>query len=378
MSGNKTIIFLNHWGKHLGGAEYSLIDLILKASESYKCYLITSESGELEKQLKKYNIETIIIPANPKIAFYKREDKNYLKLFYSLHFIPYLFKIKKVINKIKPNLIHANIPKSHILLLLLYTIGLKVPGIIHMREIFNSSLINFIYSFLYNKKIKVISISNAVQFNLPPKLKSNSKVIYNGITIPKIAKRKSENHKINLIYIGRIVPWKGCKTLISIFNKVKNLDKTTEYELNLFGDTIYWDQSYRENLQKTINEYNLSEICHINNSISNISQALYQSDIFINASSKEPFGRVLAEASAHALPVITFQSGGSKEVITNETGILIKDNNIDDFANAIIDLSKNQIKRRIFGNNGRKRAADLFNKDLQLQIILNFIDELLI
>lgn len=377
MSGNKTIVFLNHWGENLGGAEYSLIDLILKASESYNCILITSESGKLTNKLNQHNIETITVQANKKIALYKRDNINPFKFFNTLYIIPYLFKVNKVIRKINPDLIHANIPKSHILLLLLYMIGLKTPGIIHMREIFKNPLITFLYTFLYNNKAKVISISKAVESNLPVKLKKNSKVIYNGIKIPESLSKKANKHKINLVYIGRIVPWKGCDILILILKRVIELDPHVEYELNLFGDTIYWDKSYRVILKNFINSLDLSNVCFINNSTPDISLVLNQSDIFINASSEEPFGRVLAEASAHALPVITFKSGGAQEIITNDTGILIKDNCIDDFVKAIIELSNNKIKSLELGKNGRKRAVKLFNKDLQLQKTLSFIDQIL-
>lgn len=379
MSGNKKkkIIFLNHWGKCPGGAEYSLMDIMEEAINLFECYLISTEEGVLTDFAKSLGVKIFIIPVNKNIANFKRDNLNPLKYLSGIHFIPYLIKVRKIIKQISPDLIHANVPKSHILLLLLYRTGIKIPGIIHMREIFRNKIILLLYTLLYNRRSKIISISNAVQKGLPKKLQRNSRIIYNGIKIPQnLPNIKNNKNIINLIYLGRIVPWKGCSILIKIFKRVKELDPKTNYKLNLYGDTSYWNQNYRNELKQEIKTLCLSDYCHIHNSQNDISSILNNSDIFVNASSEEPFGRVLAEASAHSLPVITFSSGGAKEIITNKTGILINDNSVEEFSQAIIKLSKNSELSKSLGNEGKKRAVLHFNREIQLKKILNFFKEL--
>lgn len=376
MHGKKKLLFLNHWSIDLGGAEKSLLDILKFSSQQYECHLISSEEGELTKLANKEGVYIHIVKVNKNIAKFKRDNRNPFKLFSAIHFIPYILKVKAIIKQIKPDLIYANVPKSHILLLLLYLTGVKIPGIIHMREIFTNPIILFLYNTLYNQHIKIISISKAVEKHLPPKLGENSTVLYNGISIPTLVQDlKNQTKIIKLIYIGRVVPWKGCHLLIDILNKVKDMEQNHLFQLDIYGDTIYWDKKYRKDLQIKISQLNLDEQCFLHGATDNISGVLLQSNIFLNASSNEPFGRVLAEASAHSLPVITFKSGAANEVIDPTCGILIEDNNINAFAEAIIYLANNESKCIELGISGRKKAVQFFNKNIQLKKISEFINK---
>ncbi len=377
MHGKKRILFLNHWAQNPGGAEYSLMDIMKLAAIDFECTLLTTEQGILTKYAEKLGINVLIVPVNKRIASFKRNSINPIKYLSFLYFIPYTIKVKKLIGEIKPDLIHANIPKSHILLLLLLRNKKDLSGIIHMREIFKNPLVRLLYSLLFNKQTKVIAISEAVYKHLPNKLKKNSEVIYNGISIPNNSDISKSKSSIKLIYLGRVVPWKGCHHLIKILKLVRSKDPDNNYQLDIYGDTIYWNQNYREHLKTLIKKYSLESYCKIHNAIKDIDEILNKSNIFVNASDEEPFGRVLAEASAHSLPVITFSSGGAKEIITPKTGILVEKSSIKDFSDAIIKLSNNPELSRILGDAGKKRAAQLFNKDKQLKKIISYLNNIL-
>ena len=47
------------------------------------------------------------------------------------------------------------------------------------------------------------------------------------------------------------------------------------------------------------------------------------------------------EAMKNGTPVITFDSGGSPEILTKETGFVIKRGDYDELANAVLSLNKN-------------------------------------
>lgn len=372
------IVFLNHWAANTGGAEHSLMDILNASVKKFKCSLITTERGLLTEFAENIGVEIFVAEVNKNIANFKRDDKNPIKLLSGFYFIPYLLKVKKILTEIDPDLIHANIPKSHILLLLLKNAGIKTKSIIHMREIFDNILIKKIYSFLFTRNCKVISISKAVEKSLPSKLQNVSQVIYNGITIPnKIPKHKEIQDTINLSYLGRIVPWKGCHLLIDIFKSVVESDPKNKYKLNLFGDTLYWNPSYRKDIESKIIKFGLEESCKLHNSTTDITKVFSETDIFLNASYNEPFGRVLAEASAHYLPVITFSTGGANEVIDSDTGILIDNQDLKIFSEAIIKLANDSNLRTQLGSAGRKKAENLFNKDKQLDLLLDLFQTFL-
>ena len=84
---------------------------------------------------------------------------------------------------------------------------------------------------------------------------------------------------------------------------------------------------------------------------------------------------VIMEAMATGLPVISTAIGGIPEmVIQNETGILVPPGDIGALAGAIekviVDLS---FARRL-GENGHKRACDLFSIERNVRTLLTLLD----
>ena len=67
-----------------------------------------------------------------------------------------------------------------------------------------------------------------------------------------------------------------------------------------------------------------------------VATALAASDIFLWPAINEAYGMAILEAQAAGLPVIAGNSGGVSQIVRNgKTGILTKEGNIKDFANAI-------------------------------------------
>jgi len=64
-------------------------------------------------------------------------------------------------------------------------------------------------------------------------------------------------------------------------------------------------------------------------------------DLFVSASRNETFGIVLIEAMSCGLPVIATKCGGPQEIVTEENGILIDKDNVQELAEAIENMSKN-------------------------------------
>jgi glycosyltransferase involved in cell wall biosynthesis len=368
------VVFVNHWARRLGGAEYSLLGILSYAPKHSRACLVTSEEGPLTHKAREAGIACRVIPCGLKPGKNIR-GKVLRTLFLScrgvfsyLHFIRLLSRFVK---EEDPDIMHANVPLSHLALFLLVWSGYRGRCVFHVREIFKKhSLPYFLYGQLFPKKRgTIIAISESVKQNLPPILSRNAVVIYNGVSVPFALplKKPSPESAVRFLYLGRVVPWKGCLDLIMIFSQANDCAAQGSWSLSLVGDTSYWSDKYRRQLQDQIRSKGLESKCmllpHTNDPVG----VLRAHDIFVNASYLEPFGRSIAEAQAQGLPVVAFDSGGIREIVEHEkTGLLIPYNDMEGFAKAVVWMIENSEAGFAMGERGHDRAKRCFNEDIQV------------
>jgi glycosyltransferase involved in cell wall biosynthesis len=377
-----SIVFINHWAKSLGGAEYSLLDILSSVSKRVRAYLVTSEPGALIVKAASLPVECRIVPCS------LRPGKNIREHFFRVlafsgkevvSFIRFVFYLSQLIKKVKPEIIHANIPLSHLSLFILVLMGYRGKCIFHIREIFKRNSLPFmVYQLLFPRsRGHIIAISEAVKQNLPSAMKKKAIVLYNGISVPQLLPKREikADSATKFLYLGRIVPWKGCHRLIDIFSKVKNRHSQGKWELSLIGDTSYWSATYRTLLQKQMRSSGLESDCFLLPHTDDPAGAMRVHDVFVNASFQEPLGRSIAEAQAEGLAVIAFDSGGIREIVEHgKTGILVPYGDEEGFVNAIERIIENKEEAIAMGLRGHERVKNYFNRDIQMPKIC---DELL-
>jgi len=92
-----------------------------------------------------------------------------------------------------------------------------------------------------------------------------------------------------------------------------------------------------------------------------ISDIYNTADIFCITSLDEVFGLTITESMACGIPVVGFKVGGIPEQVTDDCGILVKPKNVQDLAEAMEVLLKDDEKRRAFGINCRKRVLENYS-----------------
>jgi N-acetyl-alpha-D-glucosaminyl L-malate synthase BshA len=107
-------------------------------------------------------------------------------------------------------------------------------------------------------------------------------------------------------------------------------------------------------------------------------EILTSSDIFLIPSQSESFGLAALEAMACGLPVISSSVGGLPELIRhNETGFIAEIGDIDRMAKYTLELLTNERKYKIFSDNARSRAVDVFDKSQVVPIYENYYKTIL-
>jgi len=124
---------------------------------------------------------------------------------------------------------------------------------------------------------------------------------------------------INLLFVGRLVPYKGADILIDAISRVKPSIR------NNIRLTIVGDGSERKVLEQLVEKLNLTEIIAFTGWVDQKDTLQYycDSDIFCFPSVREFGGAVVLEAMANGLPCIVVNNGGIGEYVTEETGFRI-------------------------------------------------------
>ena len=138
--------------------------------------------------------------------------------------------------------------------------------------------------------------------------------------------------------------------------------------------------TYREELQKKINEYGLNHNVIITSNVSDMPAIYALSDIVACVSTKpEAFGLVSIEAQSMGRMTIACNMGGIKEtIIDNQTGWLIKPNNIDELLAKINQILSMDLDTRFeYTKAARKHVENFFSLETMGKKIINIYEQVI-
>ncbi len=322
---------------------FSGIDRVVQQqAEDYakKGHKVTVVALEAKIKSDKYDIVGLGMPKN---VFWQR----LYRLFFFLDFnkIGYYKKLKDydvVISHFYPMNWIANRAKKHYKVKYVYfDHGINTTGLL---DNFLQKVYMKIFLFFNNITLKNVdeaySVSKYLSNQLWKESKIKSKVIYNRIDAKrfnkkvkgdKIIKKYNLKNKKVLLYVGRIAPHKGIYLLLKSFNVIKN--KIPNSKLIIVGKPTF------NNYLKKLNKLAGKDVIFTGFVPDEYLPFYYAAcDVYVTCSQWEGFNLPAAEAQACGKKVVAFNIGSHPEVVKN--GILVKKNDVQGFANAIIELLK--------------------------------------
>lgn len=169
------------------------------------------------------------------------------------------------------------------------------------------------------KERKVIVINNGIDLTTFKPRKSNFRETYN---IPEE----------KVMVLGVSFGWNNSKGL-DVFCELANKLDNDKFQIVLVGTDSSIDRKLNSNIisiRRTENPKQLAEI-------------YTTADMFINPTREEVLGMVNIEALACGTPVITFNTGGSPEVINERSGLVVKSNDVQGMIESIHQVIHNNI-----------------------------------
>ncbi len=194
--------------------------------------------------------------------------------------------------------------------------------------------------------------------------------LYQKEQIPSMRKETREKFQIPedaLVYgfVGRICKDKGVGELLSAFNLVQQQNPNA-YLLLIGGldDNPGLEDGLLEGAQENPNIIFCGQV-----PVEQVSKHLAAADVLVHPTYREGFGMVLQEAAAMYLPTVTTNIIGASEAIVNgETGLLAEKQDVATLKDAMISMFDADL-RKTFGENGRKRIENEFEREMMVERI---------
>jgi glycosyltransferase involved in cell wall biosynthesis len=280
-----------------------------------------------------------------------------------------IFQLLGVLQENQIDLIHANSLAAG----LIGGVAAKlygIPVIMHKRYATAYGVLDRICEVLLDR---VILVSEATRWTFAPH--SKQALIYNGVELssfrPPLSRPRQRGGKTlradldldpDALLIGivtRITPEKGIHLLIEATAKLK---ASSYIQLLVVGGPYFpKDAEYIDSLKVQAKKLGIANRVIFTGFLEDTGAILSILDILLLASTiPEACPRTIIEAMAAGVPVIATPLGGSKELVTPETGILVPAEDADAFADAITQLSEDAERRKRMGKACRLRAEQLF------------------
>ena len=198
--------------------------------------------------------------------------------------------------------------------------------------------------------------------------RSQVEVIYNGVdpgTPPAPGDKREARARLGLapdmVVVGTIARLDPVKDLGTLIAAIALAPAPAAPMLLVIGDG-----PEREALDRIANEGRAGGRVRFLGHRDDARALLPACDIFANSSTFEGVSLTILEAMAAGLPVVATAVGGTPEIVTADTGILVPARNSGALAEAVVSLTGDSSRRAIMGAAGRRAVEERFTLDRML------------
>jgi len=283
--------------------------------------------------------------------------------------------VKKLVKKLKPDLLHAHYATSYGLL------GAKTRFHPFIISVWGSDVLDFPKSYFKRKLLQSV-------------LAKADHITAAGKFLAKAAERFLENNKKTMVTPFGVdtdifKPRLRSQNQYIVIGMTKNLEAVYGQEylikaLVQLGNSclkllLVGDGPLQSKLKKLASDLNVSDRVEFAGQIapSKIPTYLQQMDILVNPSLRESFGVSVLEAQACEIPVIAGKVGGLPEVMQEGiTGFLVPPGDVNAIAEKIELLASDENLRRRMGRAGRGFVAKNYDWNENAKIMEQLYDSL--
>lgn len=383
------IAFLNPSGE-LGGAEMALLEILaaLRAARpSWTLSLVTSAPGPLLDRASALGVSSLSLPfprSLARLGEWGRRDSPgaWMALLSSvagaaLPTLSYSRRLRRHLGIIRPDIVHTNGFKMHILGIHCRPAGAHVLW--HLHDYLQARpLTTALLRAHVRQCAAIVANSNSVAEQASRSVRGAVPVhaIHNAVDLDRFTPEGTcldldrlsgmpplPANAVRIGLLGTFARWKGHDVFFKALSQVKVPLPVRGY---VIGDSIYETQGSQfsmTELRRLATEAGLDGKVAFTGHVADVPAALRTLDIVVHASVEpEPFGLVIAEAMACGRAIIVSRGGGAVEVA--QAGAVFHDpGDSADLARRITELVVDPAARASLGREGREAAVRLFGRE---------------
>lgn len=364
------ILYLDS-GSGIGGGQRSLLLLLnLLDKERFTPFVGCLGDSPFAAEVKK--TEASVVPLSLPAAHNKTDKVRRFTLGDLLEDFRQLRVMRQLHRTVKQHaidLIHANSLSVALLGGIVARIN-RIPILMHKRYATSYGILDRLCERLLHR---VILVSEATRWNFAPEAKQT--LIYNGVDLDafQASPKEVETLRAELFsdasdasllagVVTRITPEKGIHFLIRAMAELKG--KIPIRLLIVGGPYFEKDVDYMKELKQEVADLGVEDSVIFTGFLSDTRVVTSLLDIMLVPSIiPEACPRTIIEAMAVGKPVIATPLGGSKELVTPETGILVPPEDASAIAEAIATLAGDQERLTAMRKAARDRAVQLFSSE---------------
>lgn len=267
----------------VGGAETLLKNTVFILPEFYHIIIYLNEPHTIKSHIAGGNVEFIYL-----------DYKGWT------HLPSLSLKLKRIIKKVKPFLVHSHLFYSTLLARL--SVPKDIPLMSTLHSIYSVDAFGknrfsiWAERMTLRERYHLVGVSKYVLNDYLHYVPFEGKkfVLYNFLPDEFFEKKpkKSLSNTLKCIAVGNLKEAKNYRYLLNIFKELKHTEATLD---------IYGEGNGKEMLTAIIKQHNLPvKLCGL---INNVKEVLDKYDLFIQASSHEGFGLSVVEAMARRIPL---------------------------------------------------------------------------
>ena len=343
-----------------GGAETMLVNLLPALNASFNIVLVTlnNESDFLEDEITTY----------ARYNLGHNSSKDYLRS---------VSKLKRIVKKHNPDLVHAQLYYSTII----GRIGVpnRIPFVFSIHSFYSKDAFEanrlslYLERHTYNKRQAIISVSETVfkDYAAHIKVKGRNFILNNFVSEDFFDKQydfeKRNLSTIKLVAVGNLKKVKNYKFLLQVIKEVK--DKIS-ISLDIIGEG-----GLRDELQDFINIHQLPVT--LLGLRSDVDVLLPNYDGLIMCSLHEGFGNAPLEAMAVGLPLLLNDLDVMKEM-SKGNALFYKFNDVSSLAQLLLEFNNNKEILYNLSEKGKSIARKFYSLDSYFLQLKNIYDDLII